>query len=100
MEKRVLSLHTSRHPPRSIADLQRLLELLGQALDPPADNEPEYFWQTRSLDEIAHCFLRGADDDRCAASRILDEIIDVLFSGGVFHTWKYRSLLARLREGF
>jgi hypothetical protein len=43
--------------------------------------------------------LRGADGDPIEAEKSLDNCLDVLFEGGALIMWKYRIVLAKIREG-
>jgi hypothetical protein len=64
-----------------------------------AEQEADHLGKIRRLDDIAFCLLRGADGDYVEAERSLDDIIEILFEGGALSMWKYRIVLAKIREG-
>ena len=55
--------------------------------------------EIRRLDDIAYTFLRGAEGDQVEAEKSFETCLDVLFEGGALIMWKYRIVLAKIREG-
>jgi hypothetical protein len=70
-----------------------------QAIDVCAEQEADHVREIRRLDDIAFCLLRGADGDHVEAENALEDFIEALFEGGVLSMWKYRVVLAKIREG-
>lgn len=64
-----------------------------------AEQEAEFLREIRRLDDIAFKFLRVAEGDQVQAEKSFDDFIDVLFEGGALSTWRYRIVLAKIREG-
>ena len=63
-----------------------------QALEEP------YLWELRRLSVLAAAFLTMAGGDAEKAVNVLDETINLLLDGGVLSMWRYRLLLAAIRE--
>jgi hypothetical protein len=55
--------------------------------------------ELKKLSDHAFMFLNAVDGDPAEAEKLLDSFIDLLFEGGVLSTWRYRILLAAIREG-
>lgn len=55
--------------------------------------------ELRRLSDLAFGFLNATDGDQVEAERLLDHAIDLLCEDGVLSTWRYRILLAAIREG-
>ena len=51
------------------------------------------------LDDFAYALLRTADGDQIEAENSLEDLIEVLFEGGALSMWRYRIVLAKIREG-
>jgi hypothetical protein len=64
-----------------------------------AELEAEHRRELRRLSDLAFMFLNATDNDRDGAERLLDNFIGLLFEDGVLSTWRYRILLAAIREG-
>jgi hypothetical protein len=52
----------------------------------------------RRLDALAAGFLNAADGDPAAAEELLDTTVGLLLESGILSTWRYRILLAAIRE--
>ena len=61
--------------------------------------DPDFEPELRKLSDLAFVFLNASDGDRAEAEDLLDNFIDLVFEGGVLSTWRYRILLAQVREG-
>ncbi len=61
--------------------------------------DPDFEPELRKLFDLAFVFLNASDGDMAEAEGLLDDFIDLLFEGGVLSTWRYRILLAQVREG-
>ena len=59
----------------------------------------EHLREIRRLDDVAYKFLSGAEGDQVEAEKSLEDFISVLFEGGALILWKYRIVLAKIREG-
>lgn len=59
----------------------------------------EHRMEMGKLSDLAWIFLNATDGDTVAAERLLDEMIDLLFEDGALSTWRYRIVLANVREG-
>ena len=70
-----------------------------QAIHVCAELEADHLREIRKLDDIAFGLLRGADGDQAEAEKSLEDFIEILFEGGVLSTWRYRIVLAKIREG-
>jgi hypothetical protein len=72
-----------------------------QQLEYPIDAqiESEYRREIRKLDDLAFTFLNAAGGDTADAERLLDDAIALLFEDGTLSTWRYRIILAAIREG-
>jgi hypothetical protein len=72
-----------------------------QQLEYPIDAqiESEYRREIRKLDDLAFTFLNAAGGDTAEAERLLDDAIALLFEDGTLSTWRYRIILAAIREG-
>jgi hypothetical protein len=64
-----------------------------------AEQAAEHLREIRRLDDIAYTFLRGAEGDQVEAEKSLEAWLDLLFEGGALIMWKYRIVLAKIREG-
>ena len=53
----------------------------------------------RQLDDIAYALLGATNGDIPAAVNLLDDTIQLLFEAGALSMWRYRILLAKIREG-
>ena len=73
-----------------------LAEAENQLLEDPA---ADYQRELKKLSAIAFAFLNAADGDKHEAEAMLDDFVDLLFEGGALSTWRYRILLAAVREG-
>jgi len=51
------------------------------------------------LDALAEMFLSAANGDSAEAERKLDDTVDLLLESGCLSSWKYRIVLAEIREG-
>lgn len=60
----------------------------------------DYQRELKKLSDVAFVFLTAADGDTAQAEQLLDDFIDLVFEGGALSTWRYRILLAQIREGF
>jgi predicted transcriptional regulator len=63
------------------------------------DLELEYHRELKKLSDIGFVFLFASDGDPAQAESLLDDFIDLVFEGGALSTWRYRILLAQIREG-
>ncbi|MDP2603397.1 MAG: hypothetical protein Q8S00_12505 [Deltaproteobacteria bacterium] len=61
--------------------------------------EADYRRELKRLSDIAFVFLSASDGDPAQAENLLDDFIDLVFEGGALSTWRYRILLAEIREG-
>jgi hypothetical protein len=68
-----------------------------EAQHPPI--HPDFKRELGKLSDIAFAFLNATDGETAAAESMLDDFIDLLFEGGALSTWRYRILLAGIREG-
>jgi hypothetical protein len=64
-----------------------------------AEQAADYGRELRRLSSLAFVFLSAADGDPAEAERQLDNTVDLLLEGGCLSTWRYRVLLAEIREG-
>ena len=64
-----------------------------------AELEADHRHELRRLSDLAFTFLNAADDDRCQAEKLFDDAVDLLFEGGALCLWRYRIVLAAIREG-
>jgi hypothetical protein len=65
----------------------------------PASIDPEFRRELNKLSDLAFVFLNATDGDKVEAKAMLESFIDLLFEGGAFSTWRYRILVANIREG-
>lgn len=63
------------------------------------EQEREHRRELRRLDDFAFIFLHATNGDVREAEELLDKFIDLLCEDGVLSTWRYRTVLNRLREG-
>ena len=61
--------------------------------------EADYRRELGKLSDFAFAFLNATDGDKAEAEQLLDDFIDIVFEGGALSTWRYRILLADIREG-
>lgn len=61
--------------------------------------DPAFKYELRKLSDIAFAFLNAANGDKVEAETMLDDFIDLVFEGGALSTWRYRILLANIRQG-
>ena len=64
-----------------------------------AELAADHLRQIRKLDDFAYALLRGADGDPIEAEKSLEDFIDLLFEGGALSMWRFRIVLAKIREG-
>ena len=64
-----------------------------------AELEADHRLELRKLDDFAFLFLSRANGDIGQAERLLDSFVDLIIESGVLSTWRYRLLLAKVREG-
>ena len=64
-----------------------------------AELEAEHRRELKILSNLAFVFMNAADFDRLEAEKLLDDAIELLCEGGVLSTWRYRIVLAAIREG-
>ena len=69
------------------------------AMEIAAEQAAEYRGELRRLSDLAFIFLNATDGDTGQAERLLDDFIDLIFEAGALSTWRYRILLAQIREG-
>jgi hypothetical protein len=55
--------------------------------------------EMRELSDLAFVFLDAADGDRDRAAELFERGINLLYEGGTLQTWRYRLVLAGIREG-
>ena len=55
--------------------------------------------EIRELSDLAFVFLDASNGDRDAAAELFERSIYLLCEGGVLSTWRYRILLAQIRQG-
>lgn len=67
--------------------------------DPTLIAEDDYRRELRKVSDLAFLFLLGSGGDPWVAERLLDDFIDLVFQGGTLQIWRYRILLAQIREG-
>ena len=90
------SSRSSRYPRRLFSNVVSARQ---EAIEVCADLATDHLREIRRLDDIAFRLLRGADGDQVEAEKSLEDFIDNLFDNGVLSTWKYRIVLAKIREG-
>lgn len=56
-------------------------------------------YELGKLSDIAFAILNATNGDKAEAETMLDDFVDLLFEGGALSTWRYRILLANIREG-
>jgi hypothetical protein len=61
--------------------------------------EDDYRRELKKLSDVAFAFLGASDGDPIEAEQLLDNFIDLIFEGGALSTWRYRILLAQVRDG-
>lgn len=61
--------------------------------------DPDFKRELNKLSDLAFVFLNAAEGDLIEAEALLDDFIDLVFEGGALSTWRYRILLAGIREG-
>jgi hypothetical protein len=64
-----------------------------------AELEADHLRETRRLDDIAYTLLLSTDGDQVEAEKSLEDFIELLFEGGALSMWRYRIVLAKIREG-
>jgi hypothetical protein len=64
-----------------------------------ADQAADHLREIRRLDDLAYIVLRATDSDQVEAEKALEDCIDVLFENGALLMWRYRIVLAKIREG-
>ena len=55
--------------------------------------------EQKKLSDLAFVFLNATEGNISEAEHLLDDLIELVFEGGVLSTWRYRILLAAVREG-
>jgi hypothetical protein len=63
------------------------------------DLEAESRLEIRELSDLAWVFLLAANNDRRTALELMDRFIDLICEGAVLQMWRYRRVLAAIREG-
>lgn len=61
--------------------------------------EAEFRRELKQLSDIAFAFLAATNGDPIEAETLFDNFIDLVFEGGTLSTYRYRILLAGIREG-
>lgn len=77
-------------------------ERLELQIDPSeviAEQHAQHIRELRRLDDIAFGFLNATNGDEPEAVNLLDDSIQLLFENGALSTWRYRIVLAKIREG-
>jgi hypothetical protein len=64
-----------------------------------AELEADHRRELLKLSDLAFIFLDAAGGDVAEAEALLDDFIDLVLDGGTLSLWRYRILLARVREG-
>jgi hypothetical protein len=64
-----------------------------------AELEADHRRELRKLSDLAFVFLEATNGDRYEAEKLLDDAVDLLFEGGALSMWRYRIVLAAVREG-
>ena len=64
-----------------------------------AELEAQDLRERRKLDDIAFALLNATSNDPAVAERMLDDFVDLLFESNALCMYRYRWLLARVREG-
>jgi len=64
-----------------------------------AEQAAEHARELRRLSDLAFVFLNAANGDPAEAEELLDSAIDLLFEAGALSMWRYRIMLASIREG-
>ena len=64
-----------------------------------AELEAEHRRELKKLSDLAFVFLHATNGDQWEAEKLLDDAIDLLFQGGALQLWRYRIVLAVVREG-
>jgi hypothetical protein len=55
--------------------------------------------ELRRLSDLAFTFLNATDGDRDRAAELFEQSIHLLYEDGVLQMWRYRAVLAAIREG-
>lgn len=55
--------------------------------------------ERRRLSDISFALLYATDGDPDAAVKLLDDFVDLVVEGGLLQIWRYRQLLAMVKEG-
>ena len=64
-----------------------------------AELEAQDLRERRKLDDIAFALLNSTSNDPAVAESMLDDFIDLIFESNTLCMYRYRWLLARVREG-
>jgi hypothetical protein len=64
-----------------------------------AEIEADYRRELKKLSDLAFIFLGATNGDQWEAEKLLDDAIELLFQGGTLSLWRYRIVLAAIREG-
>jgi hypothetical protein len=63
------------------------------------EQEAAHHQEMRRLSDLAFTFLSATDGDRDQAAELFEQSIDLLCEGDVLQIWRYRAVLAAIREG-
>jgi hypothetical protein len=64
-----------------------------------AELEAQHRRELSKISDFAFVFLGATNGNIPDAERLADDFIDLVFESGVLSTWRYRLLLAAIREG-
>jgi hypothetical protein len=82
--------------------MQNIAEFLEQnQLYPEIARElgAQHVQEMRRLSDLAFTFLNATDGDRDQAAELFEQSVDLLYEDGVLQLWRYRAVLAGIREG-
>jgi hypothetical protein len=82
--------------------MQNIAEFLEQnQLYPEIARElgAQHVQEMRRLSDLAFTFLNATDGDRDQAAELFEQFVDLLYEDGVLQLWRYRAVLAGIREG-
>jgi hypothetical protein len=63
------------------------------------EQEAAHLQDMRRLSDLAFTFLNATEGDVDQAAELLEQSIDLLYADGVLQLWRYRAVLAVIREG-
>ena len=72
---------------------------LATSFDKLSPEAVQHLVELQRLDDIAFIFLHPVNGDIVEAETLLDNFIDLILEDGNLSTWRYRILLAKIREG-